>query len=78
MSAQLFAVDWLLAISLVVMGIFTLAVVLPGVEGLARGSRELRLPPISREARRALVVIFATIGTGFVIAGIVVIITGLI
>lgn len=74
---ELFSVNWPFAIALIGMGAFTLGVAMPGVDSLARGSHELRMPPMSPMGRRALTLSFAVIGAGFIIAGVVVIVVGL-
>lgn len=74
---ELFSVNWLLAIALIGMGAFTLGAVMPGVDSLARGSDELRMPPMSPTGRRALTLVFSVVGAGFIIAGVVVIVVGL-
>ena len=77
MPVELFSVKLLLAIALIGMGAFTLGVAMPGVDSLARGTYELRMPPMSPTGRGALTLSFAIFGAGFIIAGVVVITVGL-
>jgi hypothetical protein len=59
-------------------GIFTLAVVLPGVSGLARGTaREFGVRAISEGGRRALIALFAAVGLALLAGGVITIVVGL-
>lgn len=78
-AVQLYTVDWVQALVLLGTGVFTLAVVLPGVDGMARGNaRDLGVPAVGDGGRRALVMLFALVGLALLTGGVITVIAGLV